>query len=128
MMDLQRGIAVAGTWLAVSLALTTVTGAGAPLGAMFESAAYMGASSLASASDAAHYALGMYPTGLSAAVGTGVMYAASQRLAYGSTFYISNTVAGAGTEVLASYVLSSRSPHDSSTDAIAATENAISTA
>ena len=126
MMDLQRGIAVAGTWLAVSLALTTVTGTGAPLGAVLESAAFMGASSLAS--DAAHYALGMYPTGLTAAVGTGVMYAASQRVAYGSTFYVSNVVAGAGTEVLASYVLASRSPHDSSTDAIAATENAISTA
>lgn len=102
MFDLQRGFVAAGTWFAVSYGLGMALGASQSVAVLAESAAVMGASELAS--DWLHSVAGMYPTGLSSAVGVGLSFAAGQALVRGDGAYLANATAGAANHAVSTYV------------------------
>ena len=112
MLDVNRGLTAAGTWFAVSYGFSALLGVNVSFGEIAESAAYMGGSAIAS--DWLHSAWHMYPTAVTSAVGTGVVFAASQAVGKGSTAYVANVAAGATTEVLASFVTRSVYPTEDS--------------
>ena len=93
MFNLQRPLVSAGVFVAGAFALTTVMGINASFRDFAMDGAYIAAATLIS--DTAHDALGMYPTGITSAVGVGVANAAIQNFLRGSNNYTSNAVAGA---------------------------------
>ena len=102
MIDINRGLTAAGTWFVVSYGFAVVLGVNVSVMEVAESAAYMGGSAVVS--DWLHSAWHMYPTTVTSAVGTGVVFAAAQALGKGSDAYLANVAAGATTDVAASYV------------------------
>ena len=125
MFDVNRGLTAAGTWFAVSYGFSVLLGVNVSMGEVAESAAYMGASAVAS--DWLHSAWHMYPTAITSALGTGVVFAAAQAVGKGSDAYVANVAAGATTDVVASFVTHAVYPSPDYADA-APEDGAVSTA
>lgn len=97
MPDLQRGVVAAGSWFAITYGAAVVLGLPISVGAAASSAAYLGASCVAS--DYAHDWLNVYPSMWTSALGTGLFFAASQQLAEGNSDYLVNVASGAAGDV-----------------------------
>jgi hypothetical protein len=97
MPDLQRGVVAAGSWFAITYGAAVVLGLPISVSAAATSAAYLGASAVAS--DVVHNWWNVYPSAWSSALGTGLLFAASQRLGEGSSDYVTNVVSGAAGDV-----------------------------
>ena len=134
MPDLQRGVVAAGSWFAITYGAAVVLGLPISASAAAASAAYLGASAVAS--DYAHNWLNVYPSMWTSALGTGLFYAAGQRLGEGSTEYFANAVSGAvgdvaGNAVHNAYFNSYSSGGDASgfdAGTVTSEEGAVSTA
>ena len=126
MSEVERGLAAAGAWFAIAYAASAFLGGAASVASLAESAAYMGASAVAS--DYAHNWLHMYPSGWSSALGTGLAFAAAQRAGKGSVDYLANVSAGAISDVASSVVLRSYNSQDSYSNDVQLEEGAVSTA
>lgn len=97
MPDLQRGVVAAGSWFAITYGAALALGLPISAAAAASSAAYLGASAVAS--DVVHNWWNVYPSAWSSALGTGLFFAAGQRLGEGSTDYVTNVVSGAAGDV-----------------------------
>jgi hypothetical protein len=93
-----RAFLTAGVWAGVSYALAMVAGVPADMMAVLTDGASMGAASLTS--DTLHSTLGMPPTGITAAVGTGASFAAIQSFLRGDNNYAVNFASGAASDML----------------------------
>lgn len=102
MPELQRGLVAAGSWFAIAYGASVALGLPVSASTAAMSAAYMGASAVAS--DFAHSLLNVYPSTWTSALGTGLFYAAGQRLGEGNTDYAINVASGAVADVAASAV------------------------
>ena len=100
---LSRAVMTAAVWAGASYVLAMVGGVSASLTDVAMDGASMGAASLAS--DTLHGTLKMAPTGVTAALGTGVSFAAIRRLVAGDESYGFNVLAGAGADMLTEKVL-----------------------
>ena len=72
MPDLQRGVVAAGSWFAITYGAAVVLGLPISASAAAASAAYLGASAVAS--DYAHNWLNVYPSMWTSALGTGLLH------------------------------------------------------
>jgi hypothetical protein len=93
-----RAFLTAGVWAGVSYALAMVAGTGVDTMAVLTDGASMGAASLTS--DTLHSTVGMAPTGLTAAVGTGASFAAIQSFLRGDNNMAINFACGAASDML----------------------------
>ena len=95
---LSRAALTAAVWAGISYALAMLSGVPANLTEVATDGGVMGAASLAS--DTIHSTLRMNPTGTTAAVGTGVSFAALQSVIRGDNNYGVNFVAGAASDMV----------------------------
>jgi hypothetical protein len=93
-----RAFLTAGVWAGVSYVLAMVAGTGVDTMAVLTDGASMGAASLTS--DTLHSTVGMAPTGLTAAVGTGASFAAIQSFLRGDNNMAVNFAMGAASDML----------------------------
>ena len=126
MSEVERGIAAAGSWFVIAYAVSALAGVPTSVAALAESAAYMGASAVAS--DYAHSWLHIYPSGWSSALGTGLAFAAAQAAGKGSADYVANVSAGAMSDVASSMVLRAYNPGESYSNEAPLEDGAVSTA
>ena len=95
---MSRAVLTAAVWAGISAGLALALGVPMDMMVIGTDAGIMGASSLAS--DTVHTVLGMKPTGTTAALGTGLFFAAGEKLIRGDNSYITNVVGGAVSDMV----------------------------
>lgn len=103
MSQIERAVASAGSWFVISYAAASLLGVPAGVAAIAESAAFVGAASLAS--DYAHGWLSVYPTTWTCSLGTGIANAVLLKAAKGSSDYTANVASGAVASGVGSYAV-----------------------
>lgn len=126
MFNLQRPLTNAGVFAVGSYALGMALGVTLSLGNIVESAAILGAATLAS--DTVHDYAHMYPTGITSAVGVGLMNVAAHKVLRGDNDYISNGIAGFLTDFGSGPVMRIWNPPQESSGNVTDEEGAVSTA